>query len=201
MLEVYKNLGANSFEGLLVRVGYTQGEVSEDFEDFDDGFNASKHCYWNFIILRDLKGECEGREYLLMDLDSSGMSFGGSEEEISSKIADICNSQTEEMFGEEFPSSAFESVVLGAIDEPRGYDCINDVLGNIGGSLDEHFGVVIPEQYVNSLFSYSMFIGEERLSIENDSILIDGEGISLDEVYAVEPRLICFSEDVMNYSS
>jgi len=197
MLEKYKKL---EFEGFLLRIGYTQGELSEDFEDFDNEFNASKHCYWNFMILRDINEESAGNEYLLMNLNNSDVSCMSRQEEVSSKIENICNSQTEEMFGLQFPSSAFESVVLGAIDEPIDYDCINEVLENIGGNIEENYGTGIPKENVNSLFSYSMYIDHKRLKISENTILIDNKKLTLNEMYIEEPKLVYFSEDVMNYN-
>lgn len=146
--------GCEDVRGKLLKVGYTQGELQEDFDDFKTGFNAPNHAYWKFALLTCEEGEndCEA---LIIDIKNSAeYCVENSYLDISAKISEICQADTEDMFGVKFASAGLEAVIISALDEPdEDYECIGDVLGNIGGTLEMAYdSVEIPDENPNSLF-------------------------------------------------
>ncbi len=188
----------DDFKVINLKVGYTQGELSEDFEDFQDAFNAPKHVYWKFTVIEDNKGELD-YSYLLIDKKNSKEYSLDIDEEIAQKIGDICSATTEEMFGSVIVPEAFEAVVISALDDP-GYECVDDILENIGGSIEEDDGTQIPEENVNSLFCLHQEINEGIVTISNGSMSINGQIFDIDGDYEAVSKVVYFTEDVMNYS-
>jgi len=203
ILIVFSNLDVlNGFEDIrlkTVKVGYTQGELQEDFDDFDDAFNAPNHSYWKFSVITVEEGETEC-EALVIDIKNNEQyCIENDYEAISLKIAEICQAETEDMFGMEFPINGLQAVVISAIDEPEGYECIEDVVENIGGSIEIAYDTVeIPEENVNALFCICEEI-EEEISIDGEIIKVNGEEISLEETHKYEKRIAYLTEDIMNY--
>lgn len=198
VLDFFSTKANDNFETTVLKIGYTQGELSEDFSDFPEAFNAPNHCYWGFMVFKDLSGE-RSNVFFLVDLKSSeGYAFEN-DEGVAKKIGEICEKSSEDMFGRPIVASAFEALSLAAFDEPSGYSCMDDVLDVIGGNLVQEYGCAISEKFVNSLFCISIPIGEECIRVTNGRIVIEND--ILDEALSnnKKNKLIFFTEDVMNY--
>lgn len=198
VLDLFSTEANENFEATILRIGYTQGELSEDFSDFPDAFNAPNHCYWGFMVFEDLSGE-RSNVFFLVDLKSSeGYAFEN-DEGVSRKIGEICEKSSEDMFGRPIVASAFEALSLASFDEPSGYSCMDDVLDVIGGTLEQDYGSAISKEFVNSLFCISIPISEECIRIANGKIIIEND--ILDEALSnnAKNKLVFFTEDVMKY--
>lgn len=105
-LGLFTGNSLDDFKVINLKLGYTQGELSEDFEDFEDAFNAPKHVYWKFTVLEDKSGELD-RCYLLIDWKNSKEYPLSSDEEVSHKIGEICSATT---FRNVWFSNSFRSI-------------------------------------------------------------------------------------------
>jgi hypothetical protein len=197
MIEDFNGNNEDDFKVTNLKLGYTQGELSEDFEDFEDAFNAPKHVYWKFTVLQDNNGELD-YTYLLIDWKNSKEYSLNVDEEVAQKIGEICSATSEEMFGSVIVPEAFEAVVISALDDP-GYECVDDILENIGGSIEEDDGAQIPEGNVNSLFCLHQEIEEGTVTISNGSMLINEQLFDINGDYDAASKVVYFTGDVMNY--
>ena len=195
-LGLFTGNSLDDFKVINLKLGYTQGELSEDFEDFEDAFNAPKHVYWKFTVLEDKSGELD-RCYLLIDWKNSKEYPLSSDEEVSHKIGEICSATTLEMFGSVIVLGAFESVVISGLDD-TGYECVNNILEKIGGYIEVDEGIQIPEENVNSLFCLHQEIQEGIVTISNGSMLINEKSFDIDGDYEAVSKVVYFTEDVMN---
>jgi len=195
----FENLEAESCEGHLLRIGYTSGEIDEDNGDFEFGFNVRQHCWWNFFVLEDITQELKN-PVIVIDLNTGeNYSVEAGDTELTAQvIARVCNITADDMFGREFASEAFESVALGCLDELDGYDCVNTIIEDIGGFIEEAHGVEIDEEYVNSLFGLSIHICADYITIKDGKVLIEGEPVDAKKMYQPKYKMIYFTEDVMN---
>jgi hypothetical protein len=197
-LNYFKSFKKEAFKVFNLKLGYTQGELQESFEDFDDSFNALRHSYWKFTIVIDEYGSLDF-VYLLIDWNKQECHKLSSDEEVAVVISEICNSSTEDMFGREITKESFESVVIGVLDQPIGYSCQETVLDAIGGSLEIiEESIKIPEEFVNSLYCLSEEFDSEIVSFEEDQILISKSKIDLNEKYKTIDKICHFTNDVMN---
>ena len=199
MLEKFSLVDQDLYLAYILRLGYTQGELNpEVFEDFDHDFNAVKHTYWNFLLLIDETGELDC-DFLLINLNNQEEKCFDTDEDLAEKIGLICSDLSEDMFGYTISPIAFESVVMGVLDEPDGYEYMDDILETIGGELLETIGNGIPESCVNSLFCMLIEIPEGERSISNNQFLIKNKNIDLEENYNYHTKIVYFTEDVMTY--
>lgn len=197
-MEMFQELNKDSIQGYLLRIGYTQGELQEDYDDFEDAFNAVNHVIWKFVVICDIEGTLD-EGFLVIDLSNNESFTAESYEEVSQIIANICNNSTEDKFGEEFNNLTFESIVLATIDDPDDYECIGQVLDDIGGDFMVEEGRSIPESCVNSLFCICEELECGRLSLKNSEIMVDGEVLN-DELEYENAKIAYFTEDVMKMS-
>ena len=195
--DLFTGNNLDDFKVTNLKLGYTQGELSEDFEDFEYAFNAPKHVYWKFTVLEDKSGELDFC-YLLIDWENAKKYALGVDEAVAQKIAEICSATSEEMFGLVIVLEAFESVVISGLDH-TGYDCVDDVLENIGGSIEVEDGVKIPGYGYNSLFCLHQEIKEGIVTILNGSMTINEQHFDIDGDYEVTSKVVYFTDDVMNY--
>jgi len=198
-LDKFINLTYEDVDLINLKIGYTQGELNEDFNDFEDSFNAQKHTYWNFTIIKDetIELDCD---YLLIDWSSSDSFCLSSDEDIADKIAHICSKSSEDMFGDTIAFYSFESIVMGVLDEPDGNECIDLILESIGGTLDILEDTVkIPQEYVNSLYCLHEQIDSENIIFRNQEIIVDDKSFDIGNEYKSNKTIVFFSEDVMNY--
>jgi len=197
-LSSFKGFKKEAFKVLTLKLGYTQGELQESFEDFDDSFNALRHSYWKFTIIKDETGNLDFG-FLLIDWEKQESHKLSSDEDVAVLISEICNSSTEDMFGREITKESFESVVIGVLDTPDGYSCQETVLDAIGGNLEViEESIKIPEEFVNSLFCLSEEFDSKVVSIEEDQILISKSKIDLNKKYKTIDKICHFTNDVMN---
>jgi len=205
MKEVLKlknaKLESDDFTVINILIGYTQGELDEE-EDYDDAFKAKSHVYWKFTVARDLTGELDC-DYLLIDWENEdNTACFQSDEDLAKAIGLRCQDTTEDMFGDVIQSDCFESVVLGILDEPEGYICMDNVLEEIGGEIRQEENTdKIPEELVNSLFALSEEIDSTNKSIQDGKIFISGEELDLENDYSVALKYVAFSEDVMCFGA
>lgn len=204
-----KELDPDTFTLTNIKLGYTQGELQEDFEDYEDGFRAKSHIYWKFSILTDQDGQVDC-PILLIDWNDQENSqcfelcIDDDDELVSlaNHIGEICSATTDDMFGSTFPVEGFQAIVMEVLDldEPEEYENIkNDILEQIGGEIYlEEETDNIPEENVNSLFVLSENIDPESLSFKDGKILINEKEFDIDA--DIESELMCagFSEDIMN---
>lgn len=183
-----------------LKLGYTQGEVSEDFDDFEDAFNAIEHVYWKFTVVEDLTGSI-GCDRLLIDWSNEdSFCFSGGDEELADQIASICETSTEDMFGDTIVANAFKTLVMKVLDEDEEGPWMDDIIDTIGGTIDVEFDTQkIPEEKVNSLFCMFGELETDNIEFKDENIIVDGNIIDGDTGFVDEPTIASFSEDVMRY--
>jgi len=189
-----------------IKIGYTQGELSSDFNDYEDGFRGYSHVIWKFSVINDENAE---EPFILVNWTNSGeISKYSGDEELAVAVGQICENTTEDKFGSPIKSECFESLILALFDEPDGYQCMDNVLGSIGGEIivDEDTDK-IPEELVNSLFAIQESVNLEdyndidlkNISIK-DSLILFGDKIfdpMVENNFLI--KYSAFSEDVMRY--
>jgi len=183
-----------------LKLGYTQGELSEDFDDFEDAFNAEEHVYWKFTVVEDLTGSI-GCDKLLIDwANEESFCFSGSDEELADQIASICEASTVDMFGYTIVANAFKSLVMKVLDEDEEGPWMDDIIDSIGGTIDVEFDTQkIPEEKVNSLFCMLAEIDVDDIEFKDTNIFVSGIAIDGDTKFTDNLRIASFSEDVMRY--
>ena len=197
-----KDLDSDEYRISNLKIGYTQGELHEDFEDFEDGFNSPKHTYWKFTLITFEQDDGQDLDIRLIDWKGTSEFEFNSLESATNKISELCNIDTEEMFGEFFAPSGFSTVALSVMDEPEGYKCMNDVLNNIGGEiLLSNASYSIPKEYVNSLFCLREDIDSDVIVIDDDNILVNGTvfDVNNDSTEVISIDIAYLTEDIMNY--
>lgn len=186
-----------------LKFGYTQGELNEDFEDFDDAFNAHKHVYWTYTVISD-NNETADEKFFLIDWSNNSEYSFKTQIELVNKIGELCSSSSEDMFGSVIIDQAFSGIAMYALDEDafkeNGYDSALDiVLEEIGGSVEENWEGCVPEEFVNSLFCLYEGLLEDAFSVENGELMYQDNKFDAEDIFDEEGKIIYFTNDVMNY--
>ncbi len=204
----FNGIDSDSITVFNIKVGYTQGELDaldpSVRPDYEDGFKADSHVYWKFTVVIDNEGETGCDFYLVDWTDSDNSQCLSGNEETAETIGDLIEPTTEEMFGSIIQAVCFQSVAQSVLDEPYGYDFIDNVLENIGGEIVLEDGDKISESLVNSLFVLSEEVDTTMLTVDDGKLLFKGNEFDIDKIdddSILLKKYAAFSEDVMGYES
>lgn len=183
-----------------IKIGYTQGELQAEYQDYDDGFRGCSHVLWYFTVIND---ENSDYPFILINWKNpESVTRYSSDEELAEAVGQICEDTTEDMFGSVIKGECFESLVMALFDEPEGYPCMENVLDEIGGEI-----VVtedtdkIPQYYVNSLFAIFEDLRSHEVSVKGGKIQIGNSPFDPKSKYESSIKSAAFTEDVMRYES
>lgn len=180
------------------KFGYTQGELSEDFEDFDGAFNPHKHVYWTYSVIT--VNPYKEENFILIDWSNKFEYNFKNKIELINKVGELCSSTTEDMFGSVIVDKAFSGLAMYFFDEgsfeENGYDI---VLDEIGGKIEENWDGFIPEEFVNSLFFISEILPGDSFNVENGDLIYKGKKFDAEDIFDDEPAVTYFTNDVMNF--
>lgn len=202
-LSLFNGIDPDLLSVVNLKIGYTQGELNAtEGTDYVDGFKAENHVYWKYTIVKDQGGDT-GCDWLLIDwsnpLNSRCLS---GDEEAAETIGELIEPSTEDMFGTTIPAVCFQSIVQSILDEPDGYEFIEETLEKIGGSIEVEDGDKIDESLVNSLFALSIELDSSAISVKEGNLYVNGQLLeidNIDEAFIAEIKHAAFTEDVMGY--
>lgn len=204
----FNGIDSDSITVFNIKLGYTQGELDaldpSEHPDYEDGFKADSHAYWKFTVVIDNGGETGCDFYLADWTDADNSQCLSGDEETAETIGDLIEPTTEEMFGSTIQAVCFQSVTQSVLDEPDGYDFIDNILENVGGEIVLEDGDKISESLVNSLFALSEEVDTSMLTVEDGKLLFKGGAFDINKIdddSILVKKFAAFSEDVMGYES
>jgi hypothetical protein len=183
LISKFNGIDSDLISVFNLKVGYTQGELDAVAEpDYDDGFKAGSHIFWKYSVVIDQSGET-GCDWLIINWANPEQSKCVScDEDAAEAIGEFIEPTTEDMFGSNIDAAYFQAVVLSVLDEPDGYEWIEEILEEIGGYIEVEDGDKISEDFVNSLFVLSEEIDSSLITVEDGALLVNGQALNVDEI-------------------